>query len=321
MLISVIVPIFNVEKYLEKCVTSICKNTYKNIEIILVDDGSTDKCGQMCEKYIKKDSRIKVIHKENGGLSSARNAGIEVAKGDYYLFIDSDDYIDIEMIEYLVKAAEKYQSQVISGGYERIDENGNSKLKTLLKEKEYLGVNSILEGLFVENNISIVAWGKLYRKDIFEQGIRFLEGKNHEDNIFSMDLFEYIQSYVTISRCDYKYLIRDDSITKMAFNIKKLDALDANYYMLESCKRNWPQYEKYVWILLAKCCFYLYSDMKRASYNDGELKYKIRNEFKKAYWKSKEHWECVDKKDKLRFTFFNSFPNLSVKLYGYVSKG
>ena len=103
-LISIIVPIYNVEKYIHKCIESIINQTYKNLEIILVDDGSPDNCGNICEEYAKNDSRIKVIHKENNGLSSARNAGLEICKGDYIGFVDSDDYIELNMYEVLINA-------------------------------------------------------------------------------------------------------------------------------------------------------------------------------------------------------------------------
>ncbi len=111
-LITVIVPVFKVEKYLEKCVKSICCQTYKNLEIILVDDGSPDNCGKMCDKYAKSDKRIKVIHKENGGLSDARNAGIKMATGKYIAFVDSDDYVSNDYIEYMYKILKKENTKI-----------------------------------------------------------------------------------------------------------------------------------------------------------------------------------------------------------------
>ena len=121
-LVSVIVPIYKVEKYLNKCVDSIINQSYKNLEIILVDDGSPDKCGEICDKYAEKDSRVKVIHKENGGLSDARNAGIDIAKGDYLLFVDSDDWITSNICEVLIKNANDNLSDIIAcNQYESFD--------------------------------------------------------------------------------------------------------------------------------------------------------------------------------------------------------
>ena len=106
-LISVVLPVYNVERYIIKCMNSVLSQTYKNIEIILVDDGSQDRCPEICERYAKKDKRVKVIHKENGGLSDARNAGIKVANGEYITFIDSDDYVDNDYVEFLYNTIEK----------------------------------------------------------------------------------------------------------------------------------------------------------------------------------------------------------------------
>lgn len=115
-LISVIVPIYNVEKYLVRCVDSIVNQTYKNLEIILVDDGSPDRCPQMCDDYAEKDSRIKVVHKKNGGLSDARNAGMAVATGEYISFIDSDDWIETSMFELLLNNIFQYDCEISCGG-------------------------------------------------------------------------------------------------------------------------------------------------------------------------------------------------------------
>ena len=122
--ISVIIPIYNVEKYLEKCIDSVLAQTYRNIEIILVDDGSTDKCADICDSYLKKDSRVKVIHKVNGGLSSARNAGLDIAEGDFISFVDSDDFIEKEMLEKLYEALMEADADMAVCNFRWIDTNG-----------------------------------------------------------------------------------------------------------------------------------------------------------------------------------------------------
>ena len=116
-LISVIVPVYNVEQYLPKCIDSILAQTYENLEIILVEDGTKDSSGVICDEYAAKDARIRVIHKENGGLSSARNAGMEIARGEYFGFVDSDDWIEPEMYENLMALAQKYDADVFVKGY------------------------------------------------------------------------------------------------------------------------------------------------------------------------------------------------------------
>ena len=123
MLVSVIVPVYNVEKYLKKCVTSIMENSFKNLEINLVDDGSTDNSGQLCDELAIMDIRIKVIHKKNGGLSSARNAGLDIARGDYISFVDSDDYIDKNMLGKMLDKAIEYNADIVQCGISRVNEN------------------------------------------------------------------------------------------------------------------------------------------------------------------------------------------------------
>ena len=127
-LISVIVPVYNVEKYLDKCVQSIVNQTYKNLEIILVDDGSTDHCPALCDEWAKKDERIQVIHKKNGGLSSARNTAIDVISGEYVIFVDSDDWIDLDMIASMLEFAETNDADIVSGGFYFESTDGTSSV-------------------------------------------------------------------------------------------------------------------------------------------------------------------------------------------------
>ena len=129
-LISVVVPVYNVEKYIDKCINSIINQTYKNLEIILVDDGSPDNCGNICDEYAKKDNRIIVIHKENGGLSDARNTGIEVSKGKYITFIDSDDYISDNYVSFLYNLIIEYKADISIGKHYVLYENGEINTAT-----------------------------------------------------------------------------------------------------------------------------------------------------------------------------------------------
>jgi glycosyltransferase involved in cell wall biosynthesis len=186
-LISIIVPVYNVELYIEQCIESIISQTYMNIEIILVDDGSTDNSPFVCDEYAKKDSRIKVIHKSNGGLSSARNAGLKKALGDYIGFIDSDDYISPTMFQYLMNNMDEnvgiVSCQIFTDSYGKIGifRCGDSinAIKDI-KADEYLR-----ESLFLK--ASFVAWNKLYRKS-FIDNIYFEEGRNNEDVLFLYEI-------------------------------------------------------------------------------------------------------------------------------------
>ena len=178
--ISVIVPVYKVEKYLNRCVESICKQSYSNLEILLVDDGSPDSCPQMCDEYAKADSRIIVIHKENGGLSSARNAALEVATGDYVICVDSDDYIHPRAVEKLYQACVMYQADIAMGLH--FVEKGEKLLieDPVVDEVEIYSAVEALQVLLADKKMRNYAWNKLYKRELFEE-VRYPEGRNYED--------------------------------------------------------------------------------------------------------------------------------------------
>lgn len=209
MLISVIVPVYNVEKYLGKCVDSLLGQTYRELEIILVDDGSPDRCGEICDAYAKKDHRIKVIHKENGGLSDARNAGIKKASGEYLLFVDSDDYIERDLIEKVAEAAEKTKCDMVMFDYVREEETFSLPLYSELPEHKVLTLESNPEILIS----TLSAWSKLYRREFYlEQGHWFPKGRLYEDLGSIPKLFLDAGSIVYVKGAFYHYLIRPGSI-------------------------------------------------------------------------------------------------------------
>lgn len=210
-LITVIVPIYQVEKYLKKCLDSILNQTYKNLEIILVDDGSKDNSPQICEEYKTKDSRIKVIHKENGGLSDARNAGLKIATGKYIGFVDSDDYIKSDMYQILYENIIKAKADISICDVLMVKENANIsdslEDNCLVKELNFYEALKLL----VENKIKSYAWNKLYKKEIFEN-IQFPKGRKMEDLAIMYKVFEKASKVVFTSKKEYYYLQRNDSI-------------------------------------------------------------------------------------------------------------
>lgn len=232
--ISVIVPVFNVEKYLCKCIDSIINQTYSNLEIILVDDGSTDNCGVICDDYSLKDDRIKTIHKSNGGLSDARNAGLDAAAGDYVSFIDSDDYIHKRFYEILINLIVKYNGDIAQCEYLNIYEEDADKFiddKFYIDEKITVldNNNEALNNLFNENYINtVVVWNKLYKKDLFKD-IRYPKGKVHEDEYTTYKVLFNTKKMILTCRQMYYYLQRSTSIMGKGFNIKCIDKLDAYY--------------------------------------------------------------------------------------------
>lgn len=229
-MISVIVPIYNVEPYLIRCIKSIQNQTYTNIEIILVDDGSPDQCGQICEEFAKQDKRICVVHKENGGLSDARNAGLEVAKGEYIAFVDSDDYIASDFLETLYNHLLETESDVALCAYQVVT---GDELSIDKKEKTPVYVynrNQLLMNLYDANHedatFFIVAWNKLYKRSLWEQ-VRFPKGKIHEDEATTYQIFDLCKKGVYVKVPLYGYFSSDSSITRDAFSIKRLQWMDA----------------------------------------------------------------------------------------------
>ncbi|WP_407856661.1 glycosyltransferase family 2 protein [Enterococcus hailinensis] len=223
--ISIIVPVYKVEKYLEKCVDSILAQTFTDFELILVDDGSPDNSGTICDEYAKKDPRVKVIHKENGGLSSARNAGINIAKGKYLGFIDSDDYIADDMYEILYKNIVKYNADIssielISVYNDQFSLKRHSSTVKVLNQEQVM--RSVLEGTC----FYAYAWNKLYRRELFET-IRFPQGRTFEDAFIIMKLLSISKKFVVSNLEKYYYVRHKNSIMGSNFSKKTFDVIDA----------------------------------------------------------------------------------------------
>lgn len=223
-LVSIVVPIYKVEKYLSRCVQSLLNQTLKDIEIILVDDGSPDKCSQMCDNYLKVDKRIKVVHKTNGGLSSARNAGISVAAGKYIGFVDSDDSILSTMYEELYSVISKYDCDFVMSDYERITRDGKGYLKSLNIKEGYYDKKQIIKDIYPDlimgRNLDygplLSVWHCLYNLDFLKQySLQFDEDvKWSEDNIFSVFIGYYANSFYYLKgKGLYKYYENAGTIT------------------------------------------------------------------------------------------------------------
>ncbi|MBP3817726.1 MAG: glycosyltransferase [Butyrivibrio sp.] len=211
-IISVIVPIYKVEKYINRCIDSITNQTYKNLDIILVDDGSPDLCGKICDEYADKDSRIRVIHKENGGLSSARNVALDDLKGNWVVCVDSDDYVHPDMIRRLHRAACDNNAEIaICSHYEERGErlfiNSRIEDEVIVWDKK-----SALTKLIYDEEVKNYAWGKIYKSSLFD-GVRYPDGRNYEDIATTYLLFDKAERIVKIPDYLYYYLIREDGIS------------------------------------------------------------------------------------------------------------
>ena len=235
-LISIIVPIYKVEAYLDKCVRSIAEQTYENLEIILVDDGSPDSCPALCDAWAEKDRRVKVIHKENGGLSEARNAGLAIAAGQYIAFIDSDDCIAPEFIARLLEAIQAAGADVAECATAYVDENGSILRHRNTAPISEMGKMEALRRLVREDGIYQTVWNKLYRREVIA-GILFEKGKYHEDDFWTWQVFDRIGKLAVVDCPLYFYLQRSGSIIGAGYTPRRLDGLEARRLRMQNLQK------------------------------------------------------------------------------------
>ena len=310
-LISVIVPVYNVEKYLKKCVNSITSQTYENLEILLVDDGSTDLSGQICNEFEKNDARIKVIHKKNGGLSDARNAGLDRAKGQYYAFIDSDDYIQDNTIEIMLNAVKKNKSEISVCNMIRFLEEGETVQFYCPTNHEVLYQGN--QRYKTLNQPSVC--NKLFEAKLFE-GIRFPKGKYYEDTFVYHEVLYRANSIVLTGTDSYWYLSREDSIVgQPQYTERYFDFIEAVYKRADFLlKHDVQPYAK-------EACLSLYAAIANAESNIEENtktieKFSIaRKQYTLAYNELMKTKNQIGIKQKLRLMLLKYFPKLHVKIY------
>lgn len=315
ILVSVIVPIYNVEDYLPKCIDSIICQTYKNIEIILVDDGSPDSCGQICENYKKTDSRIKVIHKENGGLSDARNAGICRAKGSYYVFIDSDDYIHERMIETLVEGVVSTGADIAVCSFKNVKEDEIIDIHSGINTGSYKLISEDIDRLsyFYGDKYTefTVAWNKIYPASFFKE-IKYPKGKIHEDEFTTYKLLELAKKIAYIDVPLYYYVSRSSSIMGEEFSLKRLHRLDAisermDHY-LSLGKYDW--YEKN--LFLYRIFYVRYYKAVQKQKMDIDILKEYFKTYKKSVLKNILKTNISIKK-KLGYIYLALFPDMYIK--------
>lgn len=237
-LISVIVPVYNVEQYLPKCVDSILGQTYTNLEVILVDDGSPDNCGKICDEYAEKDHRIRVIHKKNGGLSDARNVALDIAKGEYISFVDSDDWLHKQYVEMLYRDLVLTNADISMCAFLRTSTDkiadGNLKGHTC----ETMDYKQAMRLTLYQNKLNNAACAKLYKKELFE-GLRFTVGRLYEDLDIFYKIYERVSRFSNTNDALYYYYCRQESILGV-FNPKRLDVLDITDEILQYMQDKHP---------------------------------------------------------------------------------
>jgi glycosyltransferase involved in cell wall biosynthesis len=276
ILVSIIVPIYDVEKYISKCVDSILKQTYKDLEIILVDDGSRDNCPKICDEYASNDNRIQVIHKKNGGLSDARNAGLNKANGKYVAFIDSDDYIHEQYIELLMDSMLRDNADIAVCGFEKVYSyvplGRDQSYKTLeINTKTLTNIDAIKDIFSSDTHLYVMTWNKLYATNLFKNNnIMFPIDKIHEDNFTTYKLFYYSTLITFIDLPLYYYYQRNDSIIGRDFDYRRLDSLEAIedikvFFSDKNLKLN-QEIEYYSILILIS----LINDLLSSSYTDKQ---------------------------------------------------
>lgn len=229
MLISIIVPVYNVEKYLRKCLDSIIHQTYKELEIILIDDGSTDCSGAICDEYATKDNRIRVVHQINGGLSDARNTGLGICRGEYFGFVDSDDWIASDMYEVLANFAMNEDLDVAMCGVTDIWPNHIDKTPTF-SPVILTNIDDIISEIFVNQRggTGIPVWNRIYRSCLFKD-IKFEKGRYYEDGYYLLKWIERTHRFGRLSDCKYFYLHREGSITDISCHSRQIDDFKKAY--------------------------------------------------------------------------------------------
>lgn len=302
--ISVIIPVYNVENYIRKCLDSVINQTYKNLEIILVDDGSTDKSGKICDEYAIKDERIKVFHKQNGGLSSARNYGLDNMNGVYFTFVDSDDAISDLFVETLYTNLILNEASVSVCSYKSFTDNLEKDEVVLDKKIEILSGKEALHKILSGSINFTVAWGKLYKTENFQE-LRFPIGKNNEDEFYVNEIC-LAEKWVSTSEELYYYRFNQNGIINGKFNLSKLVAIEAlenrkKFLIKNGFSEDVDLNDKNI---LYKIIF-LYFECKKAGYKKQAKE--LRKKYKE-YYNSKN--TSFNKKDKFRLKLFKICPCL-----------
>ena len=262
-LISIIVPVYNVSKYLRECLDSVCAQEGINSEIIVVDDGSTDGSGEICDEYAGKYANLKVIHKQNGGLASARNAGLDVMNGDYVGFVDSDDYIAADMYKILLQAMTKNESKVACCSYTRVIGGKLDMMEKPVSAPAILVGHDIIRSLLLNKEMIYAAWNKLYDAKLFKE-VRFpKENLPSEDMPCIYKILKSVDKVVYVGVAKYYYRLVMTSITKKEFTSKNMSTLYYNMEICDDVKINMPDLRKESVFSLVQCAVSVYARLIR----------------------------------------------------------
>lgn len=313
--VSIVVPVYNVEDYLKYCVDSLINQSYKNIEIILVDDGSTDDSGRICDEYAQEDDRVRVLHIENGGLSNARNTGVNVASAEWVIFIDSDDYYDRRTVEYLVQLQKKYAVDLVATSVIEVRDFQSDDFIGSLTDIDSLKLDryTALKEMFYGNIVGTHPGGKLYKKEILMK-FPFPKGMIYEDLTVSFEHIgacnEIAVGYINL----YKYYRRPGSIVNSSYSDKFLDFYKAIELNREYVERDYPNDQEMKKALTVR---YVFKGLHVVHALLGSQMYeqvnKIRKEYRR-YWKDILINSHITRKNKLKYLLLLLSPHLYQKV-------
>lgn len=314
-LVSVIVPVYKVEDFLSPCVDSILSQTYRHLEIILVDDGSPDSCGRICDDYGASDSRIKVIHKKNGGLSDARNAGMEIATGSFLMFVDSDDLLPPNAVETLLSLALEHDAQLVIGGHSRFETTPTAQQEGSQPPQIFTPIQA-MEDMFLDG---CAAWARIYRKEI-HRSIPYPVGRINEDEAIVLKILENCTTVVKTDTIVYHYRCRPNSITTSQFSQKQLHWIEHCQRNLEYAQKHYPQLELVAAARYRSSILWVLSEMA-LSEKDFRLEIqrlrrdlrKHKQLFRKAYFPFKQ--------DRIRMEILLLFPFGFYKFFLRIKRG
>ena len=269
-LISIIVPVYRAELYLERCICSIREQQYRHLEIILVDDGSPDRCGHMCDTYARQDARIRVIHQTNGGLSAARNAGLAIATGELVAFVDSDDYVSSGYISRLYRLRERFGADIAICGF--CDVRGEQVTPWRIPSGEPFVLNAVsaLQNMLYTDDFDASVWGKLFPRTLFDT-IRFPVGKLYEEVETTWRLLLMARRVAVTREPLYFYVKHEGSIVSSRFNERSLDMLVACRHIYDYASAGHPELLPAATRKLVYACFYLLKTLGREDRDHPEV--------------------------------------------------
>ena len=302
-LVSVIIPIYQVYEYLDKCIESVVDQTYSELEIILVDDGTPDSCAARCDEWAEKDARISVIHKLNGGLSDARNYGMRIMCGGYVSYIDSDDYVSKDFFEALLSTAIKNDSDVVECGVIKVYENGEREEYCDDLAVSNYSASEGLSALIDENPFHQHVWNKLYKAELVLD-VPFPFGKLNEDEFWTYQIFGRAKLVTKINKTMYYYFQRSGSIMGAGFNLRRLDALEGKFNRQQYIEKNYPALASQARInLFSSCVFSGQSSLKYLKNSEKEQAVSRINQFVKGCKLSRTELNSIQGKNRFWYSF------------------